>query len=77
MQWFGMVGISAKPSAICDVCWDGWRARVEIHLYVMVVNGAIKSIDGLFGWGGGEEKSDISTIGRRVRNFLINFIFHT
>ena len=49
---------------------------VEIHL-CYDVNGGDTINRWLFGWEVGEETSDISTIGRRVRDVLINLYFTT
>ena len=80
MNELGRLENLKKPSANW-VMFVGmfWREknRVENSPMLWWFFGAIKSIDGLFGWGGGEEKSDISTIGRRVRDFLINLYFTT
>ena len=54
MQRFGTVGKPEKPSAICDVCWDGWRERVEIHLCYGVNGGdTINTVGGFLDWGVG------------------------
>ena len=76
MQRFGTVGKPEKPSAICDVCWDGWRERVEIHLCYGVNGGdTINTVGGFLDWGVGRRNLTFRLLRGGWGTFLINLGF--